>query len=284
MAHPLIRKLERFTRLSADDQRVLEHATSEHIRQFGPREDLLCEGDKPSGVTVILSGWACRYKQLEDGRSAILAFLLPGDLCDSNIFTLGEMDHSVGALTPVTAAAISRPLFQDLMLNHPPISQALWWEALVGAAIQREWTLNLSQRTAYERLSHLLCELFLRLRAVGLTRGPSCDLPVTQAKLAEATGLTLVHLNRTLQELRAANLVVLKSRTLTIPDLEALLAAALFNPNYLHLDGAENPSDGPAAAQLRASDDLPLARDQRPSDLARKADLSPIRGGQHDRR
>src|SRR5215218_4452511 len=152
MAHPLIRKLEQFTRLSADDQRVLERATSEHIRQFGPREDLLCEGDKPSGVTVVLSGWACRYKQLEDGRSAILAFLLPGDLCDSNIFTLGEMDHSVGALTPVTAAAISRPLFQDLMLNHPPISQALWWEALVGAAIQREWTLNLSQRTAYERL------------------------------------------------------------------------------------------------------------------------------------
>jgi hypothetical protein len=101
--------------------------------------------------------------------------------------------------------------------------------------------------------------------------------------LAEATGLTLVHLNRTLQELRAANLVVLKSRTLTIPDLEALMAAALFNPNYLHLDGAENPSDG-LAAQLRAPDNLPVARDQRPSDLARKADLSPIRGGQHDRR
>jgi CRP-like cAMP-binding protein len=165
------------------------------------------------------------------------------------------MDHSVGALTSVTVARISRPLFEDLMLHHACIAQALWGAALVDAAIQREWTLNLSQRTAYERLCHLLCELFLRLRAVGLTQGSSCELPITQAKLAEATGLTLVHLNRMLQELRAANLVVLKSKTLTIPNLEALMSAALFNPNYLHLARAATGWNVTELALSRSMDD-----------------------------
>jgi CRP-like cAMP-binding protein len=273
MANPLIRKLEQFSLLSPEDQRVLEQATARHIRRFGPREDLMSEGDEPGEVTVVLSGWAGRYKQLEDGRSAILAFLLPGDLCNPNISVLREMDHSVGALTPVTVAEISQPLFEDLTLNHPRISQALWREALVSAAIQREWTISLSQRTAYERLSHLLCELFFRLRTIGATRGRSCDLPVTQAKLAEATGLTLVHLNRTLQELRAANLVLLKSRILTIPNLEALMTAALFNPNYLHLGCAANPPDRTAAAQLRNPDDLRVASDYRASSAPDPTDL-----------
>jgi CRP-like cAMP-binding protein len=252
MAHPHIRKLEQFTRLSADDQRLLERLTSERVRRFGPREDVLCEGDAPGEVHLILSGWGCRSKELEDGRGAILAFLLPGDLCDLDSFFLRTMDHSVGALTAVTVAGIPRPLFEDLMLNHARIAQALWAAALADGAIQREWTLNLSQRTAYERLCHLLCELFLRLRAVGLTQGPSCELPITQAKLAEATGLTLVHLNRMLQELRAANLVVLKNKTLTIPNLEALMSAALFDPAYLHLDQAGEDSDTAAAVPLLA--------------------------------
>jgi len=256
MAHPLIRKLEQFTSLSADDQRLLERAASEHVRRLGPREDIVCEGDAPGEIHLILSGWACRSKHLEDGRGAILAFLLPGDLCDPNSFLLGAMDHSVSALTSVTVAGIPRPLFEDLMLHHSRIAQALWGAALVDAAIQREWTLNLSQRTAYERLCHLLCELFLRLRDVGLTQGLSCELPVTQAKLAEAIGLTTVHLNRTLQELRADHLIVLKGKTLTIPNLEALMSAALFNPSYLHLDPPTMGWDVSELALSRGMDDL----------------------------
>jgi len=254
MAHPVIRKLEQFTRLSADDQRLLERLTCEHVHRFSPREDILCEGNAPGVIHLILSGWACRSKQLEDGRGAILAFLLPGDLCDLGSFHLHATDHSVGALTSVTVAGIPRPLFGDLMLHHARIAQALWGQVLIDAAIQREWTLNLSQRTAYERLCHLLCELFLRLRTVGLTQGTSCELPITQARLAEATGLTLVHLNRMLQELRAANLVVLKNKTLTIPNLEALMSAALFNPAYLHLDHAETAAS-PAAVPLLTLDE-----------------------------
>jgi CRP-like cAMP-binding protein len=116
------------------------------------------------------------------------------------------------------------------------VTQALWWESLVNSAIQREWTLNVGQRTAYERISHLLAELYLRLKTVGLTQNGSCDFPLTQTDVADATGLTAVHVNRTLQELRRDNLIVLERRRLTIPDLRSLMDAAMFNPNYLHLD------------------------------------------------
>lgn len=114
--------------------------------------------------------------------------------------------------------------------------KALWWDTLVSVAIQREWTVNLGQRTAIERLGHLFCELFVRLRGIGLTDGDSCPLPLTQVELADAMGLSNVHINRTLQELRRAGLVVFKGKRLTIPDLAALQKVSLFNPNYLHLD------------------------------------------------
>ena len=235
-SNPLIRRLEQFTRLSAEDKRVLDRAATERVRRLGVREDLIHEGDKPEYVNLILTGWACRYKQLEDGRRQIISFFLPGSLCDLNVFILREMDHSVGAVTPVSFAEISRALFDEIAHGHPRVMQALWWDALVTAATQREWTVNLGQRDAAERMSHLLCELFIRLQGAGLTDGTSCEMPVTQAELADATGLSTVHVNRTLQELRSSNLIVLKGKVLTIPDLEALKRAGLFNTNYLHLD------------------------------------------------
>jgi CRP-like cAMP-binding protein len=234
--NPLIRKLEQFARLSADDRRVLDRLVGERVRRVGPREDVIREGEKPRVVSLVLSGWVCRYKQLADGRRQIMGFFVPGDLCDLNVYILREMDHSVGTITPVTLAEVPRPVMEEVTLAHPRITQALWWETLVNAAIQREWTVSLGQRTAFERIGHMLCELFLRLRAVGLTEGERCDLPITQAEMADATGLSTVHVNRTLQELRGAGLVVLKGGALSIPDLPALQDATLFNPNYLHLD------------------------------------------------
>ena len=236
MSNPLVHKLEQFTRLSGEDKQVLERIASERVRVFGPREDLAHEGDRPSQINLILSGWACRYKQLQDGRRSIMAFLVPGDLYDQNIFILRQMDHSVATLAPVRVAEIPRAVFEDLTISRPRITQALWWATLVDASIQREWTVNLGQRNAFERMAHLLCEMFLRLRGVGLAEEGRCDIPVTQSDLADATGLSTVHVNRTLQDLRGAGLIVFKGKTLMIPDLEGLMRAALFNPNYLHLD------------------------------------------------
>ena len=232
----LIRKLEHFVRLSQTDRAILDRAASERVRKFGPRVDITREGDRPKDVHLILSGWACRYKQLEDGRRQVVSFFLPGDLCDLNMFILREMDHLIGTITPVSIADLSRDFFDDMSADHPRIVTAFWWESLVNAAVQREWTMNLGQRTALERMAHLLCEIFFRLRIAGLTREDSCDFPLTQADLADATGLSKVHVNRTLQELRSAGLIVLKGKMLVVPSLERLMNAGLFNSNYLHMD------------------------------------------------
>jgi CRP-like cAMP-binding protein len=232
----IVRKLEHFVRLSPADHAVLNRAASERVRRFGPRVEISREGDKPKDVHLMLSGWACRYKQLEDGRRQVLSFFLPGDICDLNVFILREMDHSIATVTPVTIAELSRGFFDEIGTGHPRIATAFWWESLVNAAIQREWTMNLGQRTAFERVAHLLCEIFLRLRMAGLTQAVACEFPLTQSDLADATGLSKVHINRTLQELRSASLIVLKGKTLIVPNLERLIDAALFNPNYLHME------------------------------------------------
>ncbi|GEO19422.1 Crp/Fnr family transcriptional regulator [Microvirga aerophila] len=234
MSNPLIRKLENFTTFSEDDKQALNKATQQ-VRHCRAREDIICEGDCPEVVNLLMEGYACRYKDMQDGRRQIIAYFVPGDLCDISVFILREMDHSIATVSPATVALIPRDTMLDLMVHHPRIAQALWWSTLVDEATLRAWIVNVAQRTAYERMAHLLCELFFRLRAVGLTNGHSCQLPVTQAELAETLGLTPVHVNRTLQDLRRDGLLELRGKVLTIFDLSALQRAAQFNPNYLHL-------------------------------------------------
>ncbi|NUQ18633.1 MAG: Crp/Fnr family transcriptional regulator [Sphingomonas sp.] len=228
-------KLEAFTRLSADDKSALAQVTG-NVRTVDARRDLVSEGDEPRFVHLVLDGWGCRYKTLPDGKRQIVSFFLPGDFCDLNVYILQSMDHSVGAITRMKVAAITPDEMNSLMNSRPRITQALWWEDLVSAAVQREWTLNLGQRDAYERIAHLLVELYLRLRAVGRAQHGRCDFPLTQNDLAEATGLTAVHVNRTLQELRRNGLIELDRKQLHILDLDRLMDVAMFNPNYLHLD------------------------------------------------
>lgn len=236
MLSPLIAKLEQFARLSDEDRRVLQTLTSEPVHRYEPGTDIVREGDAPQTVRLVLSGWAYRYKQLPDGHRQVVALFLPGDLFDYNVFVLSEMDHSIGALCAVTLVEIPPAAVEAMMAACPRVTRALWWESLVNAAVQREWMLNLGRRMAPERLAHLFCEVFYRLRAIGLTQGDSCEMPLTQADLADVIGMTSVHVNRVLQTLRRQKLVELRGRRLTIPDLPALERAAQFNPNYLHLD------------------------------------------------
>lgn len=243
---PLSLRLEAFAKLSQEEVGWIDRLSSASVREVRPRRDLIREGDSPRSVFVVLEGWACRYKTLPDGRRQIVAFLIPGDMFDLNMYILKEMDHSVAAITALKVAELDRDQVEALLREHPRVTQALWWNGLAEASVQREWTLNLGQRTAIERVSHLLCELFMKLQVVGLTNGNSCDFPLTQVDLADATGLTAVHVNRTLQELRKQGLIELQSRTLTVPNMEALQDAGLFNKNYLHLErvGAHMDANG----------------------------------------
>jgi len=227
-------RLGNYCRLSEDELQALGTLSRDRPRRQRAKTDLIREGEPPRCVFLILSGWAFRYKAMEDGRRQIINFLLPGDMCDLNNFILSEMDHTISALTAIEFVELAHEKVAEIGDLFPRIARAFWWHMLTSASSQRQWTMNLS-RSAIERIGHLFCEVFSRLEAVGLTRGNACDLPVTQIELAEATGLTSVHVNRTLQEMRAAGLVILKEKVLEIPDMARLRHAALFTPNYLHL-------------------------------------------------
>ncbi|MBW8784539.1 MAG: Crp/Fnr family transcriptional regulator [Novosphingobium sp.] len=231
----LARKLEHFARLSPEDIEALDRIWRRKSVTAPPQDDIVRQGDPPGGVRLMQAGWACRYRMLADGRRQILSFFLPGDLCDLNNFVLRRMDHSVMALTPVRYTMLGAEDFDSLTTRRPRLMHALWWDNLVAMAIQREWTVNLGQRSAVERLAHLLCELYVRLHVIGLANGGAFDLPITQVELADTVGLSPVHVSRTLKDLRERNLVQLHRGKLEIFDFQALSSVALFRPDYLHL-------------------------------------------------
>lgn len=241
--NPLLRKLANFTALSAEESQAVIDCC-EDVREVGAREDVIAQGDRTGGVKLLLEGFACRYKVLEDGRRQIVSYFVPGDLCDLRVFILKRMDHSIGAISPCNVATISPDNVLKLTNTYPTLTRALWWSTLVEEAVLREWIVNVGQRTALERMAHLFCELLYRFRAVGLNHGMSCTLPLTQVELAETLGLSSVHVNRTLQELRRQKLITLDAGKLTIQNLEALKEMSFFNADYLHLDYGNTPPRG----------------------------------------
>ena len=233
MTNPFLRKLERYVPLSADHRREIK-ALTEPVQHFQARQNIIQDGENPQVVNVVMNGWACRYKLLPDGRRQIIALFLPGDMCDPYVFLLGHRDHALGTLTPVTLARVPSQAIRDLTASGPALAEALWWQTLIAIDIQREWTVSLGRRNAVERLAHLFCEVAARLAEVGLSDLSTCELPLTQADLADALGLSTVHINRVMQELRSSGLVALRNKRLTIHDREGLMDLAMFDPVYLH--------------------------------------------------
>jgi CRP-like cAMP-binding protein len=182
-----------------------------------------------------MEGVGCTYKVTADGRRQIVAFNIPGSIPDLQSLHLETLDTSVGTLDPCTVGFVQHEALHDLCERFPRIATAFWRKSLIDAAIYREWVINIGQRDAYKRLSHLLCEMVVRLKAVGLASDQSCHLPITQSELGDALGISTVHVNRVLQQMRADGLVSTKGSTLTIPDWEALKQAGDFDPIYLHL-------------------------------------------------
>jgi CRP-like cAMP-binding protein len=244
MRNPWAMKMEQYTRFSDEERRELDTLISERQQHHGAREDIIRDGDHSPNCHVVLSGLACRYKILPDGGRQIMAFLVPGDLCDAEIFILKEMDHGVAAMVPTTTALISGEKMKELLRRPGSMAEALWWGTLTDLGVLRERIIDHGRREAHERIAHLLYEMLVRYRIVGIAKDDAFEFPITQADLADATGITPVHANRMLQKLREEQLISLEKKILTVLDPERLKAVAGFNASYLHLDRVHDKNGG----------------------------------------
>lgn len=232
MTEVLIRKLRLSGHLTVEDEEAFQ-AVMQPARTYEDGEDLVSDGEIPGPVRAIVSGFACRYKILGDGRRQIMALIVPGDFCDLQVAVLGKMDHGIGALTRCSVAHLAAADVEHL-LTLPRLRRALWWSSLVDEAVLRQWIVGMGQRSADRRMAHLFCELEARLAPLGLVHDGAFDLPLSQDELGDALGLSVVHANRVLQQLRETGLVEFRSGVVTTADRARLRRFCGFDPGYLH--------------------------------------------------
>jgi CRP-like cAMP-binding protein len=200
----------------------------------GARRDIVKERTKQSSIPLILKGWACRYRDLPNGKRQLTTLYLPGDLCEPFGALPSFTSDGLCALTPVMFARVGLQEIEQALVCGPSIRRALWWDLLMATSIEREHLVSLGRRSASERIAHFFCEVQVRLTMVGHGNALSYDMPVTQADMSDLLGLTSVHVNRSLQDLRRSGLIALDRRRLTINDLQGLRELALFDSDYLH--------------------------------------------------
>jgi len=230
---PVLRRWGRTVSLTDQDKEAL--SALPWTRRVYPRDAYLArEGEPTSICTVLLGGFAFRQKLVSDGARQIISFHIPGEFLDLQNCLLDVADHNVQALNRASVAAIPKAALLDLMTARANIRRAIWLDTLIDSSIFREWVVNLGRRDARGRIAHLLCELADRLRAAGIAEGEACDFPLTQEQIADATGLTAVHTNRTLQALRKDGVISLTSSRLVILDWNRLVEIGDFNERYLH--------------------------------------------------
>jgi CRP-like cAMP-binding protein len=228
------RKLAHFLELSDAELHVLQSMPAD-MRDVHGGADIVADGDWPSELSLIIEGFACRYKVLADGRRQIMAFLIPGDICDLRALLTGRMDHAVAALNSNKVASIPRERVFETIEKYPRIELALWRDTMLDAALYRQWLINLGRRNAVQRIAHLLCEIWTRLRAIGRAQDNTYQFPVTQSDLADAMGFSLVHVNRTLKNLREGGLLTFRENEVRVLDWDRLRQVAGFDAGYLQL-------------------------------------------------
>ncbi|MBZ6378640.1 hypothetical protein B5C34_11865 [Pacificimonas flava] len=235
MSRALARKLSNFLELTDQDKTYLDRIT--FARETVPADrDIVGFGEVPATMFVIERGMAIRYRVLRGGERQILSFMLPGDLCDLNVFLLKKMDHNVASLEELEMSRIRRDDVLKTYFKRPRIAAALWWSALQAEAISREHIVALGRRRARSRLAYLFFDIYWRLKAVGLAEDNVLNLPLTQAEIGDALGLTPVHINRVLKELVEEGLIDKQRGQVQLLNTEALQKVADIDDHYLHLD------------------------------------------------
>jgi CRP-like cAMP-binding protein len=204
-------------------------------RRFSVGEDLVSQGTRPGYSTLLIDGFAARYKYMEDGSRQITALNLSGDFVDLHAFPLKTMDHGIVAMSPCHVAFVDHADLVRITEVAPHLTRLLWLDTLIDGAIHREWIVAMGRRTKKAHLAHLICELFVRLQVVERIDGNSFHFPLSQAEMADVLGLSIVHFNKTLQALRREGLFSWDNRTITILNWSRLKEVAEFDPTYLNL-------------------------------------------------
>ena len=230
----LRRKLESIGRVNEAAVQALA-ALPFRVKELKRGEAAAVDGQDTSDCCLLVSGFMHRYKLVADGGRQILALHVPGDIPDLQSLHLHRMDHTLAATARCTVAFIAHDALRTLTHEVDEVGDLLWRDSLIGAAIFRSWILMMGRQPAYRHLAHLLCEIFVRSAAVGLAQGNSCLLPLTQEEISDALGLSVVHTNRSLQQLREEQLIRFENHRLTVLDWVGLRDAAEFDPTYLHL-------------------------------------------------
>ncbi len=233
MIAPLIRKLAQLGPLS-EQERELLGAVSLEVRHVEAQQVLIQDGIAGSHCHLLLDGIAYRYRMTDGCRRHILSFHVAGDILDLASLLLGKLDYDIGLLTQGSVALIPHAVILSWMERLPRLGQLLWRDTLLDAAILGEWVVNVTQRTAHARIAHLLCELTTRMRVADPAKGTACNLPVTHLDLADATGLSSVHVSRILRDLRDQELLTRRESSLVVRDWEGLKRIAEYDQTYLH--------------------------------------------------
>ncbi|MGB3336987.1 MAG: Crp/Fnr family transcriptional regulator, partial [Devosia sp.] len=221
LLQPFFERILQRDHLGTDEQKAIASAAHQRL-QFSTGEDLVLEGSRPVRSLLLVSGFACRYRQLASGERQITAIHLPGDFVDLHSFLIKEMDHSVGALTDSTVVTFPHVNLVAVTERFPHLTRLLWLMTLLDGAIHREWLVGMGRLPAPERTAHLICELYIRLKTIGLADRNRFLLPITQAALADALGISAVHINRVLQELRQKDMISWEANIVEIRDWDAL--------------------------------------------------------------
>ncbi|QAY79430.1 Crp/Fnr family transcriptional regulator [Sphingosinicella sp. BN140058] len=228
-------KLRARDEISDEEERAIRAAV-ERIEEI-PADKVYIRHDVPLDTcTLLLDGIMCRFKDLRNGERQITELHVAGDFADLHSFTLKRLDHDILCLTPCRVAVVPHEKVREITEAYPHLARVYWFGTNLDAAIHREWELSLGRRTAAARIAHLFCELYVRLEIVGLARDHQYELPLTQADIAECLGLTSVHVNRMLKELRQQQLVEFSGGRIEIRDWAGLQRLAEFNPSYLYLE------------------------------------------------
>lgn len=249
--HPLSKSIvptqnllrNRLAELTGDDRNVLEKAISQ-VRSYPAGQVLVREGMPVNVSTLLVKGFMTRHIDSPFGTRHLVAVHIPGDFVDLHAYAFKKLDHDVGTLTDVTVATFPHSALDHVLNINPRLTRRLWFLALLEGAMHRHWIYRLASLTAMQRVSHFLCEMNARLIGIGASDGNTFSLPMTQANLGEVRGLTNVHVNRVLRELREDGLCHIRASHVHINDLKRLVSRASFSPDYLHL----NPESAARAA------------------------------------